>query len=55
MFVLVNREIIGRVAVALVKRIEEGAPLNAGAVEIGSAPALPVGSNNSCGAVIVLQ
>lgn len=36
-----NREPLKRVVHALVKRIEEGAPFKAGAVEIGSAPSLP--------------
>jgi hypothetical protein len=36
-----NREPLKRVVTALVKRIEEGAPFKAGAVEIGSAPSLP--------------
>ena len=36
-----NRETFQRVAAALARRIEEGAPLKAGAVEIGAAPSLP--------------
>lgn len=36
-----SRGAVGRVAAALVKRIESGAPLRAGAVEIGAAPSLP--------------
>ena len=36
-----NKEAFVRVVAALAKRIEEGAPLKAGAVEIGAAPSLP--------------
>jgi len=40
-FLFWNREDLRRVVAALARRIEEGAPIRAGAVEIGPAPALP--------------
>ncbi len=36
-----NKEAFVRIVTALAKRIEDGAPLKAGAVEIGAAPSLP--------------
>jgi hypothetical protein len=39
--VLWNRAAIGRLVSSLAKRIEEGAPLKAGSIEIGAAPSLP--------------
>lgn len=41
LLLLCNRAAFRRAISALVRRIEEGAPLKAGAVEIGAAPALP--------------
>ncbi len=40
-FLYWNREPLKRAVAALAKRIEEGAPVKAGAVEIGVAPTLP--------------
>ena len=37
-----NKEALRRVIAALAKRIDEGAPIKAGGVEIGAAPSLPL-------------